>query len=184
MVSMSGSATWRRMVQASVVAGVLAQGQAVRADSPLTIPRGWYISPGLPFAAVVRDGGLGFATGAEVSVAGYEVIGPPGHGWWTGIYADAVQDFGAKSWRASIGPELGYAVVGVDGGLLLERRDGRLHEGMCIRPLLTIGIISVYGRGGWLPGAASAVFGEAGVVLKMPINIHCEHGTPGCAGEP
>jgi hypothetical protein len=167
------------LVTAVLVSAMLAASGAA-ADSPLTIARGWDVSPGLPFALSARRGGGGFVTGAELSLAGYEVIGPPGHGWWTGLYVDGVHDFGTSGRRLTIGPEIGSTVFGVDGGYLFERVDGRSFHGLCVRPLLTIGVVSLVGRVGWLPESSSPIFGEIGILLKAPMNIACESGTPGC----
>ncbi len=150
------------------------------ADSPWTIARGWYVSPGLPFALSVRDGQAGLATGVEVSVAGYETIGRPGHGWWTGLYADALRDAGSSSSRLSMGPELGRGVLGVDGGYVLERAHGRSFHGACVRPLLSLGFAILYGRVGWVPHAPKPIVAEAGLLLKVPINFWCDPAAPGC----
>ncbi len=180
IVAMLDTRCLRRVTALAMAAAVMLDGRPAAADSPLTIARGWYVSPGLPFALSARKGGGGFVTGAELSLAGYEVIGRPGHGWWTGLYVDGVEDSGTDSKRLSVGPEIGNTIFGIDGGYLLERTDGRTLQGVCVRPLLTIGWVALFARVGWLPDANNATFGEFGLLLKAPMNIACERGTPGC----
>ena len=128
-----------------------------------------------------HDETTGFLLGGELSVAFTHVISD--HRWskadaapipfgeldpifWGGLYADVTRDFAADFTRMSIGPELGFTMLGVDGGLLAQLGDDN-RFGWTVRPVLTIGVISLYWRHGqFRDEMPNASFNEIGVLLK------------------
>jgi len=132
------------------------------ADAGPRVPQGWLLTFG-------ANGGYSLhPDGANGAVLGAEVSAPylASSGYWYGAYADALHDFGPRRQRFSLGPELGVAVLGVDGGLLAELADGSMRTGYTVRGLLTFGVIALYGRYGHLGGEGEASFGEIGLLIK------------------
>ncbi len=97
---------------------------------------------------------------------------------WAGVYAEvaaipvhpASQTSGTHGFRLSVGPEAGMSVVGLDGGYVLEAYNGRLHHGLQVRGLLTIGVAAVWVRWVQLLGVSGS-HAEMGVLLKVPIEF-------------
>jgi hypothetical protein len=119
--------------------------------------------------SVDRSGGQGVALGAEVSVTSVK------EQRWLGAYVDALHGFAADETRLSVGPELGFAIFGVDAGYLLTLggNQGARH-GVALRPMLTIGFASAYFRSSWLLGEHPDWFGELGLMLKLPMPVSNE----------
>jgi hypothetical protein len=126
----------------------------------------------------------GFLVGGEASLAflhlkaderehegdapGVPMIGTP---IWLGLYADLLRDTGSDTTRMSVGPELGTALIGVDGGLLAEV-GGDTRWGVTVRPVLTVGLVSLYGRWGhFADDLRDPDFFEAGLLLKVPVPL-------------
>ncbi len=88
-----------------------------------------------------------------------------------GAYADLVYDFGSEQPRLSLGPELGYHLLGVDGGLLVALVDDRPTAGITGRTLITFAFVHLYVRGGGGFGERSFSFIELGVLWKLPVPV-------------
>jgi hypothetical protein len=162
-----------RKIPASILAGiVLLSAHARAADPPRQAPwlTGWYAPVGLVTGASFHhDAPGGLVLGAEQSLV-YQ-RGPRASGW-AGLYVDGLRDFGAGVTRFSLGPELGYGPVGVDGGVFAERRDGQFRPGFLVRGLLTAGFLSAFVRWGRLfddlPDRSHV---EIGLLLKLPLSL-------------
>jgi hypothetical protein len=90
---------------------------------------------------------------------------------WGGGYVDAVWDTAAGRGRVSVGPEIGYMVFGVDGGLVTQFGGGEVRLGGCVRPMLTIGVISLYVRLTFVPSDPEVdQTTEIGILLKYPLH--------------
>lgn len=92
-------------------------------------------------------------------------------GLWGGLYADGWYDFGQQATTFTLGPEIGFWVLGLDGGLGVRLgREDTPELGFQGRVLLTLGNFALYGRyGGW-PGAdGMSHVGQVGVTLKLPV---------------
>lgn len=90
---------------------------------------------------------------------------------WLGGYVDAVHDFGPSATRISIGPELGKAIFGIDGGFVLSTYGGP-HAGVCGRFLISLAVLHLYTRVGTIfDSPKEGTYGELGVMLKIPIPI-------------
>ena len=96
---------------------------------------------------------------------------PSGTPGWVGLYTDVVRDTGSDTTRFTIGPELGITVVGVDGGLLAQLGDeGRW--GLTVRPVLTLGVLALYGRfGHFMDDLPEPEFFETGLLIKVPLPL-------------
>lgn len=148
----------------ALLGGCLAAAPAVAqpTEPGIAIPFGLNIGAGFD-----PDGRPGFLLGGEVSVAFFDQS--PGEvWWWYGAYVDAVYDFGADAVRASIGPEAGFMLVGVDGGLVVQRRAGRSALGVNGRLMLSLAVVHVYVRAGAIGEVSDGAFSEVGVLLKLP----------------
>ncbi len=156
----------RRLTMLVLIASVLWTLPA-GASGPMLVPKGVFLPTGINLGGSIdRIGGSGFVLGGETSVVAHD-----GNWLWYGGYLDANHDFGASETRLSIGPELGYTVLGLDGGYMLLLDGGAAKHALVVRPVLTLGILSGYFRSGWLLDGQGDWFGEAGVLLKYPIPI-------------
>ena len=92
---------------------------------------------------------------------------------WAGGYTDLVYDFGTNTRRFSIGPEIGYTGLGIDGGYLVSARDQEFHYGFQLRAVLTLGSLVTLGlRWGHLVGEVEHPdFTEFNVLFKIPIPL-------------
>ena len=103
------------------------------------------------------------------------ILSMSGSPYWFGAYADVVRDFGSKTTRFTIGPEVGRSYVGVDGGLLVDVGDGdATHYGASARVVATLSAVAIYARAGFVldSGAPESHFVELGVLLKVPLPFH------------
>ena len=115
----------------------------------------------------------GLVIGGEVSVARPPPsLGSGASGLWYGGYVDCLYDnAGPGAMRVSLGPEIGWTVLGLDGGLFVEtdfNRSPRL--GLVARPMLALGIVDVYSGFGAYAGGGGYFF-DVGVLLKLPIPL-------------
>ena len=92
---------------------------------------------------------------------------------WTGVYADAVYDFGQGAAAVTAGPRIGFLMTGFDVGLGL--RAGAMEKaelGMQARTMVTLGWFCGYYRyGGWWSEDSLADSHQVGVILKMPFAL-------------
>jgi len=152
-----------QMKRALVAAGLLVSSVAYADDTETAV----LIMGGINAGAARVDGETGFLFGAEVSVP---VLRTPGQwfgdkkrffccarGWpmWAGIYGDYTKDFDREITMTTLGPELGFGPFGVDGGIAIV--DGNV--GFAVRPVLTIGAVSLYARYGQIEGESFTQFG-------------------------
>lgn len=164
---------------ASLVAALLSPGGAHAQPAPAAprpAPRvapwltGWYAPSGVAIGASIHpERPNGLVVGLEQSLV-YQV--GPRASWWGGVSAEALYDFGPSWGRVAVGPELGYGIVGLDGGFLaLWRGQHAAEGGVQGRLLVTIGVAAVYGRLATVWGDERFSFGEAGVLLKWPWSL-------------
>lgn len=124
---------------------------------PIGVNLGWAVNPSpLP---------NGFLVGPEVSFVYLDQSGP-----WAGVYADALYDGGADRTRVSVGAEAGYAILGFDLGYVTTVRGAREH-GLRGRLMFSLAAVHLYGGAGRLAGTT---YGEAGVLIKIPLPIWAE----------
>lgn len=124
---------------------------------------GTYVLGGL--ASGVSFGPRGFYLGGELSVVRqFQEFA------WLGAYVDGVYDFGRDQTRLSVGPEVGWSALGLDGGYLLALDDAGAHSGVTARPLISIGFVTAYGRVSHLFEPKSTWL-EAGLLLKYPFEL-------------
>ena len=88
---------------------------------------------------------------------------------WLGAYLDGVYDFGRQHTRLSIGPEVGWSALGLDGGYLVALDGSGARSGLTVRPMLTMGYVTGYARLSHLFEGATWL--EAGVLLKYPVEF-------------
>ena len=90
-------------------------------------------------------------------------------GIWAGGYVDGAYDFGQQAPTFSIGPEVGFWVVGMDGGLAARVYDGEFEVGPTLRGLITIGFVGLYYRYSYWPQALRDFrVHQAGLLIKFP----------------
>jgi hypothetical protein len=129
-------------------------------------PQGWFLPVGLTAAGTAHPKLPTASTiGGEASVVAF----PVGDGNWIGGYVDVVHELGNDLTRISVGPEMGFTLVGVDGGLVIQHSERGTRYGGAVRPMLSFSFLTVYGRWGWL--ADDERFREIGLLLKFPIHL-------------
>jgi hypothetical protein len=133
-------------------------GRSRAAETPA--PRVTYLLAGVPLAVSTHPG---FTVGAEASLACWGCVDLTDLSW-LGVYVDGVRDFGTDSFRFSAGPELGFGILGVDGGVMISTDADDTRAGWTVRGLLTFGIIAAYGR--YIDVRDEPVSGEFGLLLK------------------
>ncbi len=124
---------------------------------PVGVNLGWAVNP-----SPVSNG---FLVGPEVSFVYLDQSGP-----WVGVYADALYDGGGDRTRISMGAEAGYAILGFDVGYVTTARGDREH-GVRGRLMFSLAAVHLYGGAGRL---ADSTYGEAGVLIKIPLQIWAE----------
>lgn len=130
---------------------------------------GWYAPSHLQIGVSIHpERANGLVLGVQQSLV-YQV--GPRASWWGGLSGEVMRDFGPSWTRFSLGPEVGYGVVGVDGGFFAVRRGGQFEGGIQGRVVLTIGVAEVYGRLGEGMGEERFRFGEVGLALGWPWSL-------------
>lgn len=131
----------------------------------------WYVMGGATGGAVFRNKGPSGFAGLEASVVRSH------QGYWIGMYTDGVYDFGLRGPILSIGPELGYGFVGLDGGLGLRWNADGPVPGVTGRFSLTAGIFGLYGRYLYWPDLESHAV-QVGASFKFPLVSPWGPGSP------
>ena len=123
---------------------------------------GWSVLVGSHFGGSFGGGGGGFL-GAELSVSRLS------QRWWTGLYVDGGYDFGrGGEVLVTGGPQLGYTAIGLDGGAALRVRDGETDLGPPGRLLISLAILSIYGRYAYFTDSGDHL-GQVGLLFKLPV---------------
>ena len=157
------------MKRPSLLAALLLLCPGVARAEPGPWLTGWYAPSHLTVGASIHpERSNGLVLGLQQSLV-YQV--GPRASWWGGLSAEALHDFGPSWTRLSLGPEVGYGVIGLDGGFFAVRRDGKNEAGLQGRVVLSIGVIEVYGRVGEVMGEQRFRFGEVGLGLGWPWSI-------------
>lgn len=116
-------------------------------------------------AAVHSRSGSGALVGAEVSAVNYD----RNSGFWYGGFFDTSRDFGNGQWRSQVGPEMGWGPIGLDvAATFAWVADGPL-VGFRVRPMLSLGVLHVYGSWQHIGTAEDPNFAEIGILLKLPV---------------
>lgn len=154
---------------AAVALSVGVAGEAAGDAGPPINP-GWYAPVGVVLGGAFRPiDANGFLAGMEVSGARLSR-----NLFWGGLYTDVLYDTGKKGARFSLGPELGFAMLGLDGGFMGEFSDHKFKKGVVLRGLLTFSIMAFYGRWGHFINESDSNWGEFGVLFKLPLPISVE----------
>lgn len=90
---------------------------------------------------------------------------------WFGGYVDAVHDFARDQTRFSVGPEVGWSAFGLDAGYLLTSSSNGVFHGVTLRPLVSIGYVTLFGRLSKHVNVEGRLWGELGVLLKYPFEL-------------
>lgn len=137
---------------------------------------GWTMMLGPTFGGSFGSGGGGGYLGAEWSVSRLSQAS------WIGLYVDGLYDFGRGGEPLfTAGPQLGMAIVGFDGGGALRLVDGEPEFGATGRLLLSLAVVSLYGRYGYFFDTGDHL-GQVGLMFKLPVWAS-ETPPPGAGGE-
>jgi|SRR5690554_969196 len=91
-----------------------------------------WLSAGANFGVSNQAGRTDWIAGGEVSVGAIKEL------LWAGAYLDAVYDSGADRVRLSVGPEVGFLLLGVDGGFMVETGERGSSYGVVVRPMIAL----------------------------------------------
>jgi Zn-dependent M28 family amino/carboxypeptidase len=118
---------------------------------------------------------MGITTGASFGASVNAYVGAEASAvylwrtlFWLGAYVDVNRALGASAWRVGAGPELGYKLLGLDGGYVEERSGARRRRGGAVRAVLGGAPVALVCRGGALGGD---FFMEVGLLLKWPFAL-------------
>lgn len=157
----------RRIERWIVIAALMAMGLALCVEAQADEPpfafgpqAGWQVMAGLGLSGGFGSAGGGFVPGAELSVNRLN------ERVWAGLYGDIGWDFGQDAALVTAGPQLGWAFVGMDGGVAARLSDGEL--GGAGRLLLSFGFFGLYARYIYFPDSAEHL-GQTGILLKLPM---------------
>jgi len=152
---------------AIAVAIALGAPTPARANSWGLDPSGFYLPVGLSTALSVGGGrGPGYVIGGELSFARLTRAG-----FWLGLYTDVLWDVHAEALRWGIGPELGWAFIGLDAGVVNEWRGDVHSTGGQARLVATVGFVALYARWDLLFEPTVQHIGEFGLLLKIPFPL-------------
>jgi hypothetical protein len=90
---------------------------------------------------------------------------------WYGAFVDGVRDFGREQTRFSIGPEVGFSAFGLDAGYLLVSRGDSVAHGVTLRPMISLGYATLFGRFSKELSNQTRLSTELGLLLKYPIEL-------------
>lgn len=126
----------------------------------------WYLTGGVTSGGtlVAKDGG-GYL-GGELSLIRLR------EGRFFGFYGDGYYDFGINRTYTTAGLELGYKLIGIDGGGAARLGGDRVEWGATGRLFFTLGILSVYGRYAYFVDplrAGNDHVVQIGGLLKLPL---------------
>jgi len=126
----------------------------------------YFVSGGLTTGASLLAEDGGYFLGGELSVLRLH------RGWLLGLYGDGYHDFGAERTYGTAGVELGYKLVGIDGGAAARFGSDDVAFGPTGRLFVTVGILSVYGRYAYfheLQRSDNDHLIQVGALLKFPL---------------
>lgn len=157
-------ARWWGSTAIVVAATVWAPGPAV-ADPAFTIgaqPR-WFLLGGVTSGGTVALARRGGYVGGELSLARLR------EARYAGLYADAYYDFGVDRTYVTAGPELGYKVLGLDGGPAFRFGGGGTDVGVAVRLTVGLGVLGVYVRYAYFDTMTDDHVLQVGGLLKLPL---------------
>jgi hypothetical protein len=124
----------------------------------------WYllggVTGGYTVAGVDHRGGF---VGLELSLARLR------EDHYVGGYADGYYDFGVDGMYASTGLELGWKLIGVDGGVAL-RAAGETAVGATARLVVSAGVFALYARYAHFAADRDSDVFQVGAMLKLPLH--------------
>jgi hypothetical protein len=154
-----------------LLAALLLAGRAGADAGPKLPRRAVYISPGLAFGGTYSfDLSTRPMLGGEVS-AFYWHDGP-----YVGLFVEGLYDWSRSAARITVGPELGWGFVGLDGGYLADFSAGGPHHGGSVRLYFSLGVVGLFVRYGAVRDAPDFV--DFGIFLKAPMTVYREERWP------
>src|SRR5690606_11263865 len=114
--------------------------------------------------------GLGFAPSALLLGGEVSLVRQTREFFWFGAYVDLVHDFGHDQTRLSVGPEFGWSALGLDVGYVVSLH-GDGSAALSVRPMLTMGFVTVFGRVLHPVAGEAATAIESGLLVKYPFEL-------------
>jgi hypothetical protein len=144
---------------------LLAPAASAADEPPVRFPDlvGWYLLAGVDLGVVDSDDGADGLVGGEISAVRYR---DPSN-LWSGAYVDGACDLARDTWRTGVGGEVGWMILGLDGGLELSLGD-ETEVGIRVRAAITTGVLAAYGG---YERVAGEDIGGVGLLLKWPLRI-------------
>jgi hypothetical protein len=127
----------------------------------------WFVLAGLTTGGTVGIDDKGGFVGGELSVVRLD------RGVFVGLYADGYYDFGVDAPMVTAGPELGYSLFALDGGVAYRRRDDSDDLGVTARITLGLGMFGIFGRYAYFDDVADNEHViQVGALLKLPLYVN------------
>jgi hypothetical protein len=158
----------------ALLAALLLAGHAGAHGRPKLPSRAVYISPGLTFGGTYSfDLSTRPMLGGEVSAYYWR------DGRYIGLFAEGLYDWSRSAARITVGPELGWGFVGLDGGYLADFSAGGPHHGGSVRLFFSVGVVGLFVRYGAVRDAPDFV--DFGLFIKAPMTVYREERASGRA---
>lgn len=140
-------------------------------EKPFTIGAkpAWYVLAGVTTGHTLLARDRGGYVGGEASV-----VRLAAGGRFLGFYGDGYHDIGAARTYATGGVELGYKLLGIDGGAAARFGADRPEWGFAARIFLGVGFLSVYGRYAYFLealGPKNDLVLQVGALVKVPFKV-------------
>lgn len=100
----------------------------------------WYVMGGLTTGGTIVTHDRGWYVGGELSVVRLR------EGKFIGLYGDGYYEFGINRTYATSGIELGYKILGIDGGGAARIGGRHIEWGPTGRLFVSLGILTLYAR--------------------------------------
>ncbi|MBK8806645.1 MAG: hypothetical protein IPO21_08370 [Bacteroidales bacterium] len=109
----------------------------------------------------------GFQFGGEVSI--FKLKSDQRKLIWYGMFADVLTN--TEKLKVSIGPEIGWFILGFEPAYFFEVEDKQVIHGINGRVVLSLAVLHLYYRHGWGLNIKQQ-YNEFGLLLKMPIRLN------------
>ncbi len=126
----------------------------------------WFLLGGVTTGGTLVTHDRGFYVGGELSLVRLR------EGRFVGLYGDGYYDFGIHRTYTTAGVELGYKLLGIDGGAAARVGGDRIEWGPTGRLFIGLGLVSLYIRYAYFPeplAVGNDHVLQIGALLKLPL---------------
>lgn len=145
--------------------GALADSRDDDARNAFTIGSrpAWFLLGGVTTGGTIALADRGALVGGELSLVRLR------ERTYLGAYTDAYYDWGADGTYVTLGPEIGYAVIGLDGGVAWRFAGGDTQIGATGRLSVGVGLVNIYARYAYFDAMSDDHVIQIGLAVKLPL---------------